>query len=155
DFVTPIKAPRVLVTGSPLGGDAHKVFKIIQEEGGVVVAMDSCTGRKPYVPLAKENSGDPLYALAEKYLQIPCSCMSPNQRRLDDLDEQIERYKPDMVIDVILVACHTYNIESIKLERHITQKHHLPFLKITTDYSSEDLGQLKTRIGALLEMQKQ
>ncbi|MBA3037590.1 MAG: 2-hydroxyacyl-CoA dehydratase, partial [Desulfobacterium sp.] len=37
---------RVLVTGCPIGGDATKVFKVIEESGGIVVAPDSCTGMK-------------------------------------------------------------------------------------------------------------
>jgi benzoyl-CoA reductase/2-hydroxyglutaryl-CoA dehydratase subunit BcrC/BadD/HgdB len=64
----------------------------------------------------------------------------------------IKQFKPDTVIDVVLHACHSYNIESSRVEKYVTEKHDLPFLKIVTDYSPEDVGQLKTRIGALLEM---
>lgn len=47
-------SPRVLVTGCPVGGDATKVFKIIEEAGGVVVALDSCTGMKAYSGMISE-----------------------------------------------------------------------------------------------------
>lgn len=144
-------APRVLVTGCPVGGDAAKVFKIIENAGGVIVAPDSCTGMKTFLNDIEENSADPYMALSRRYLEIPCACMSPNDRRLRHLDMMIERFHPDAVIDVILHACHTYNVESGKIINHIRNKHDLPFLKIETDYSTGDAEQLRTRVEALLE----
>lgn len=148
------EAPRILVTGSPLGGDSTKIYKIIEEEGGVVVAIDNCTGFKTFTGDIQENTADPLAAIAKRYLDIPCSCMTPNTRRFDELGRLIEKYRPDAVIDVVLHACHSYNIESAKVEEYVRKKHELPFLKIITDYSQEDIGQLKTRIGALMEIIK-
>ncbi len=145
-------APRVLVTGSPLGGDTFKVYKLIEEEGGVVVSMDSCTGRKSFVPTFDANEKDVYAALAKRYLEIPCACMSPNDGRFTELSTQIEKYKVHAVVDVVLQACHTYNIESHRVEKFVSEKYKLPFLKVVTDYSQEDVGQLKTRLGALLEM---
>jgi len=145
-------SPRVLVTGCPVGGDATKVFKIMEEAGGVVVALDSCTGMKPYSGFIAENSPDPYAALSRRYLDLPCSCMTPNSRRLAELDRMIERFKPDVVIDVVLHACHSYNIESHKIKEHVISKHRMPFLKIETDYSQSDVGQIRTRVEALFEM---
>ncbi|TAL39786.1 MAG: 2-hydroxyacyl-CoA dehydratase [Spirochaetes bacterium] len=144
-------APRVLVTGSPLGGDATKVFRVIEEAGGVVNAIDNCTGMKCFMDDIEENTGNPLAALARRYLKIPCSCMTPNRRRLDTMDCLVAQFKPDVVVDVVLHACHSYNIESHKLGKHVMEKHGLPFLKIVTDYSTGDIEQLRTRIEAVLE----
>ncbi|HPL64357.1 MAG TPA: double-cubane-cluster-containing anaerobic reductase [Syntrophales bacterium] len=148
-------APRVLITGSPVAGDAVKVYKIIEDEGGVIVEIDSCVGTKPFRSGIKEDTGDPLAAIAERYLSIPCSCMTPNLRRMEELSARIEKTKPDVVIDVVLHACHSYNIESSRVEKHVREKHGIRFLKIVTDYAPGDAGQLKTRIGAALEMAKQ
>jgi len=145
-------SPRVLVTGCPVGGDAAKVFKIIEEAGAVIVALDSCTGMKPFASQIAESTIDPYMALARRYLELPCSCMTPNNRRLTELDKIIHRFKPDVVIDVILHACHSYNIESHKIKEHVMKKHKVPFLKIETDYSQSDIGQIRTRVEALLEM---
>ncbi|HAR49213.1 benzoyl-CoA reductase [Smithella sp. SCADC] len=144
-------SPRVLVTGCPVGGDATKVFKIIEEAGGVVVALDSCTGMKAYSGMISENTSDPYAALSRRYLDLPCSCMTPNNRRLAELDKMIKRFKPDVVIDVVLHACHSYNVESHKIKEHVTNKHQKPFLKIETDYSQSDVEQIRTRVEALLE----
>ena len=144
-------SPRVLVTGCPVGGDATKVFKIIEEAGGVVVVLDSCTGMKAYNGIIAENTPDPYAALSRRYLDLPCSCMTPNSRRLTELDKMIERFKPDVVVDVVLHACHSYNVESHKIKEHVTHKHKMPFLKIETDYSQSDVEQIRTRVEALLE----
>ena len=144
-------SPRVLVTGCPVGGDATKVFKIIEEAGGVIVVLDSCTGMKPFASLIAENTPDPYAAVARRYLELPCSCMTPNSRRLTELDKMIKRFKPDVVVDVVLHACHSYNIESHKIKEHVMCKHKMPFLKIETDYSQSDIEQIRTRVEALLE----
>ena len=148
----PEDAPRVLVTGCPVGGDSLKVLTIIESEGGVVVALDSCSGMKPYATLIEEGTDDPTRAIAERYLKIPCSCMTPNTRRLTELDRLIDAFKPDAVVDVVLQACHGYAVESFKVGKHIQERHGLPFLSIVTDYSPSDVGQIRTRVGALLEM---
>ena len=147
-------APRVLITGCPTAGDAAKVFKLVEETGGVIVALDSCVGLKPFAEKVEEGTADPIRAIAERYLKIPCACMTPNNGRLKELDKLIDTYKPDAVIDIVLQACHGYNVESHKVGEHIMKKRNLPFLKIVTDYSQGDAGQIKTRIEALLESVK-
>lgn len=147
----PPNAPRVLVTGCPIGGDATKIFRVVEEAGGRVVAPDSCTGTKTFNGDFAENTGDPIGALAERYLKLPCACMTPNTERMNALTAIIETYKPDVVIDFILQACHGYNVESHRVARHVTENHGIAFLKVETDYSDADVGQLKTRIEALFE----
>ncbi len=140
-----------MVTGCPVGGDALKIFKIIEELGGVVTVLDACTGMKAFMDEIEENTGDPVGAIAERYLRIPCSCMTPNERRLSEMDKVIEKFKPDAVIDFVLHACHAYSIESYKVGEHVKSRHNIPFLKIITDYSDGDTEQITTRVQALLE----
>lgn len=144
-------APRVMLTGCPFGGDAQKVLNIIEEAGGVIVALEACSGYKPFMLDIAEDTGNPIKALAERYLKIPCSCMTPNNRRLTEISRMIDMFKPDAVIDVILQACHSFNIESYKVGEHVEKKHNIPFLKIITDFSQSDVGQIRTRVEALLE----
>jgi benzoyl-CoA reductase/2-hydroxyglutaryl-CoA dehydratase subunit BcrC/BadD/HgdB len=99
----------------------------------------------------EEGTGDPVRALAERYLQIPCSCMTPNTRRRTEMTRLIERVRPDAVIDVVLQACHSFNIESHKVGEHVEKNLGLPFLKIVTDFSLGDVEQIRTRVEALLE----
>ena len=74
---------RVLMTGVPMVHGAERVLDIVEQSGGLVVAMENCTGLKPLLEDVDETAADPLRALAEKYFHLPCSVMTPNDRRLD------------------------------------------------------------------------
>ena len=93
-----------------------------------------------------------MLAIAKRYLQIPCACMTPNTGRFDVLKKQVESLKPDLVIDLVLQSCHTYNVEAVKVESYVREDLGTNYLKVVTDFSQQDLGQLKTRIAAALEM---
>ncbi|HEX2967275.1 MAG TPA: 2-hydroxyacyl-CoA dehydratase family protein, partial [Syntrophorhabdaceae bacterium] len=146
-----INAPRVMLTGCPFGGDVQKVLDIVEESGGTIVALESCSGYKPFMLDIAEDTGDPIKALAERYLKIPCSCMTPNTRRLTEIGRMIDLFRPHAVIDLVLQACHSFNIESYKVGEYVQKNIGLPFLKIVTDFSQSDVGQIRTRVEALLE----
>jgi benzoyl-CoA reductase/2-hydroxyglutaryl-CoA dehydratase subunit BcrC/BadD/HgdB len=143
-------APRVLVTGVPIGPDVAKVVSLIEESGGIVVVQEACTGAKPLVENVRED-GDPLEAVARKYFNLPCPCFTPNPGRFELLDRLAREFRVQAVVDVIWMACHTYNVESV-LVRRWAQERGLPFLKVETDYSPSDTEQLRARIEPLMEM---
>jgi len=41
---------------------------------------------------------------AKRYLKIPCACMTPNTRRLSALSQIIEEFKPDAVVDFVMIT---------------------------------------------------
>jgi benzoyl-CoA reductase/2-hydroxyglutaryl-CoA dehydratase subunit BcrC/BadD/HgdB len=143
-------APRILLTGVPVGIGSHKVLQLLEECGASVVCLESCGAYKK-VALVDEE-GDPLDALARRYLQIPCSCMSPNSGRLELVARLAHEFAVDGVVDLTWQGCHTYNIESVALKRHLQRETGLPFLQLETDYSPSDSEQLKVRIEAFLEL---
>jgi benzoyl-CoA reductase/2-hydroxyglutaryl-CoA dehydratase subunit BcrC/BadD/HgdB len=145
-------APRILLTGCPLGKGSEKVLRMIEECGGAVVCMENCTGVKGLDLLVDEEEKDRYLALARRYLQIPCSCITPNTGRLALLDRLISEYNVDAVVDLTWQCCHTYNIESRVTGDSVERNHGLPFLHVETDYSNSDVEQLRTRIEAFLEM---
>ncbi|WP_291650664.1 double-cubane-cluster-containing anaerobic reductase [Clostridium sp.] len=144
--------PRILITGCPLGTATEKVIKAIEENGAYVVAFENCSGAKAVEDLVDENNPDVYNALAEKYLSIGCSCMSPNPNRIKLLDKMIDEYKIDAVVDVILTACHTYNVETLSIKRFVNAKKDIPYMSVETDFSNSDIGQLNTRMAAFIEM---
>ena len=151
EYVADGGAPRVLVTGCPTGVGVEKVIRIVEELGAAVVCQESCTGIKPTRELVEED-GDPLAAIARKYLHLPCSCMTPNNRRLDLIRELIGEFDVAGVVDLVWTACHTYNVESRVARRLVIEDMGLPYLKIETDYSPSDREQLATRLEAFLEL---
>lgn len=146
------KKPRILVTGCPIGGATEKVIKAIEENGGIVVTYESCTGAKSIDKLVDEENPDIYDALARRYLNIGCSVMTPNPNRLELLGRLIDEYKVDGVVEMILQACHTYNVESLGIRRFVNEKKNIPYISVETDYSQADIGQLNTRIAAFIEM---
>ena len=144
-------AKRIIVTGVPTGVGADKVNQIIEDCGAVVVYMDNCSGMKPYTELVDETKA-PLAAIAAKYLDIPCSCMSPNPQRLEQYAALLQDYHADGVVDITWQGCHTYNAESRLLQRHLKALGDIPYLQIETDYSQSDTEQIRTRVQAFLEL---
>ena len=143
-------ARQILITGCPLSGVTEKVVTAIEESGGVVVAYENCVGIKP-VELLVDECDEPYKAIADKYLQIGCSVMTPNTNRYVLLSKLIKDFKVDGVVEMVLQACHTYAIETTEI-RKLMQKEHMPFTSVETDYSTSDSAQLKTRLAAFIEM---
>jgi benzoyl-CoA reductase/2-hydroxyglutaryl-CoA dehydratase subunit BcrC/BadD/HgdB len=144
------KTPRILLTGTPVGLGCDKVLQLIEECGANVVVMENCSGYKKFFSVSED--GDPLQAIAEQYLKIPCSCMSPNPGRIDLLSQLIEEFRVDGVVDLTWQACHTYNVESHVVRQLVEDRCGLPFLQIETDYSESDTERLRVRIEAFLEL---
>lgn len=142
---------RILVTGSPSGGAALKVVRAIEDNGGVVVCFENCSGMKP-LELVDESNPDVYDALARKYLNIGCSCMTPNPSRMELLEKLIDDFKVDGVVDLVLQACHTYNVETAMIRKLVKEKKGLPYAVVETDYSQADIEQLNTRMAAFMEM---
>lgn len=144
--------PRILITGCPIGGVTEKVVKAIEDNGARVVFYENCMGAKAVEDLVDEKKKDVYDALAEKYLKIGCSCMSPNDHRFTLLDKAIDEYHVDAVVEVVLQACHTYAIETLNVKRFVNGKKKRPYISVETDYSTSDIGQLNTRMAAFIEM---
>ena len=145
------KDKRILLTGCPSGGVIQKIGMVIENNGGVIVCLDDCSGERTNRMLIDEDADDILRAISDRYLEINCSVMTTNEARLENTRAMIEKYKVDGVIEVVLQACHTFNVESVKVCRMVEDMG-IPYMKLETDYSTADNGQLETRISAFLEM---
>lgn len=133
------------------GRSHRKNCTFIEDNDGVVVCYEDCTGVKEISKLVDEKQ-DPIDAIADKYLNIGCACMTPNTNRINLLSELIDDYKIDGVVDVILQSCHPYSVESYGIKQFVNNEKNLPYMAIETDYSQTDVGQIKTRISAFIEM---
>jgi benzoyl-CoA reductase/2-hydroxyglutaryl-CoA dehydratase subunit BcrC/BadD/HgdB len=142
---------RVLLTGVPIVHGAERVLDIIESNGGLVVCMDNCTGLKPILEDVDETTDDPILALAQKYLRLPCSVMTTNERRLEVLRKLTEEYRPQCIIDLIWQACLTYDVESYFIKELAEKELGLPYLRIETDYSPSDSARIALRVEALFE----
>jgi benzoyl-CoA reductase/2-hydroxyglutaryl-CoA dehydratase subunit BcrC/BadD/HgdB len=121
----------------------------------VVVGEEMCTGSRYYEKLVPERDDatveEMLDDIAAKYLDINCACFTPNKGRIDDVVRLAKELKADGVINYSLQFCGTYQIEAHSVEKAV-EAAGIPVMKIDTDYSMEDVGQLSTRVEAFLEM---
>jgi benzoyl-CoA reductase/2-hydroxyglutaryl-CoA dehydratase subunit BcrC/BadD/HgdB len=145
-----ISGPRIMLSGCPMPGGSTKVPEIIEARGGTIVVEESCTGTRSFENLVDEDK-DPMTALAERYIKIPCACMTPNSKRVDGILELAKLYKADGIVYYTLQSCHGYNIERFKVQQAL-RKAGIPMLAIETDYSDSDVEQIGIRVDAFLEM---
>lgn len=144
-------APRILLTGVPVGMGSHKVVRLIEECGGSVVCLDNCSAYKK-TRVMMEEDGDPLTVMARRYLEVPCAVMSPNPNRYGALRQMAADFSADAVMDLTWQGCQTYAVEAWTLKKFVQNDLGLPYLQVETDYSETDTEQLKVRIEAFLEM---
>ncbi len=152
--VAPADAPRILVTGTPMSIPNWKLHDVIEKAGAVVVMEEMCTGSRYYSKLVGESPTDlpgMIDALTDKYLDINCACFTPNSGRIDDVIRLAQEYGADGIVQCDLQFCGPYQIEATLVDR-AAKAADIPTLRIDTDYSMGDIGQLSTRVEAFLEM---
>ena len=142
---------RILLTGCPSAGVMGKVGASIESNGGVIVAFDDCGGPRTQSKMIDADADDIMQEIADRYLSINCSVMTPNGDRMDDTIALCKKYNVDGVVDLVLTACHTFNVEA-ELMRQRMEREGIPYMKIETDYAPNDQGQIDTRIAAFIEM---
>ncbi|WP_019229058.1 double-cubane-cluster-containing anaerobic reductase [Sedimentibacter sp. B4] len=152
--VFPSGTKRIMLTGTPLAIPNWKLHHIIETSGAAVVVEEMCTGTRYFENLVDETKttiDEQLDALSNRYMGINCACFTPNEGRIKDILRLAEEYQVDGIIDVNLKFCNLYDTEGYKVERAIKEAG-IPVLGIETDYTDQDAEQLRTRIGAFVEM---
>ena len=122
DFPVSSDAKRIMLTGCPTGGLVNKVGRVIEANGGVVVCPDDCMGERTNRMLVDEGADDILRAIAERYLSISCSVMTPNAGRMENTATLVEKYRVDGIVDCVLTTCHTFNVESALMQRAMEER---------------------------------
>jgi benzoyl-CoA reductase/2-hydroxyglutaryl-CoA dehydratase subunit BcrC/BadD/HgdB len=151
--VFPENTPRILVSGCPQAVPNWKLPFIVESSGAVIVGEESCVGERGTRNLTDENGEtveQMMDAIADRYFQVDCAIFTPNPDRLKHIQEMVAAYNADGVIHYGLQFCQPYLMESMPVEKAMEDAN-IPCLRIETDYSMEDVGQLKTRIEAFIE----
>ena len=146
--------PRILLSGCPMAIPNWKVATLIETSGALVAMDEMCTGIRYFRHLVDEGAGDVeglLDAIADRYMEIDCAVFTPNQERLEHIKELVKDHSIDAVVYYALQFCDPYTVEAFRVQQEM-EKEGIPFLYLETDYSPEDVGQLTTRIQALIEM---
>lgn len=146
-------SPRIMVSGTPMALPNWKLHNIIETSGAVVVNEESCIGTRYFKDTIADTDGSMehmLENLTDRYMQIDCSCFTPNNERIEQVIKEYRGSNAQGIIHYTLQFCHTYNIEAVRI-KEACDKNGIPFLSIESDYSPEDIGQIQTRVEAFLE----
>ncbi len=150
---SPKGSPRILLSGCPMAVPNWKLPWIIETSGAAIVGEESCVGERGTRNLT-DDSGSSVEALmqsiVDRYFQVDCAIFTPNPDRLNHVKAMYKDYNADGVIHYGLQFCQPYQIESLPVEKKL-EDDGIPTLRIETDYSMEDVEQLKTRVEAFIE----
>lgn len=152
--IVPAGTKRIMLTGTPLAIPNWKIHNIVETSGAAIVCEEMCTGTRYFENLVDESQTTiegQIDALSERYMGINCACFTPNHGRIDDIIRLAKEYKVDGVIDINLKFCSLYDVEGFTVERALKDAD-IPVLGIETDYTDSDAEQLRTRVGAFIEM---
>ena len=148
-----VNAPRLLLIGPNIANGDYKIMELIEEAGGDIVIEEVCEGIRSYWQPV-ESKGDPIESLAKAYLRqrVPCGYMtSSTKTRLDFALKLIKDFTVSGVIFYNLLGCETYDAESYFFTQKM-EENKIPTLVLESDYGMADIGQIKTRIEAFMEM---
>ncbi len=151
--VKPAGTKRLLLSGCPMAVPNWKVPAVIESLNAVIVGEESCIGERGSRGRVDRSARDVnglIDALVDRYLEIDCAIFTPNAERLTHVKEMAREYKADGVVLYGLNFCSPYQIEAIEVEREL-ENAGIPAIRIETDYSQEDTGQIQTRIEAFIE----
>jgi len=137
-----------------VGGHLHdpEFIKIIESQGGLVVADRFCTGTIPGFKSIELNGGNPYKTLAEHtFKKTLCPRMMEDfDRRLNTIIDTMQEYKVDGVVIEIIKFCDLWGVDAMPLVTALREKG-IPVLKLEREYRLGGEGQLRTRVQAFIE----
>lgn len=152
--VVPAGTRRILISGCPMAVPNWKIPYVVESSGAVIVGEESCIGQRHTRDLVSEDArslDEMIDALVDRYMRIDCACFTPNDERIEHIKQLAGELNADGVIHYALQFCQPYQIEASRVEKEL-EAQGIPLLRVETDYSMEDIGPLKTRIEAFVEM---
>jgi benzoyl-CoA reductase/2-hydroxyglutaryl-CoA dehydratase subunit BcrC/BadD/HgdB len=152
--VVPEGTVRLMLSGCPMAVPNWKLPYIVESSGAVIVGEESCIGTRNTRDLVAETGStesELIDALVDRYMRIDCACFTPNTERMENIANMARELNVSGVIHYALSFCQPYAIEAYKVEKALSAAS-IPMLSLETDYSMEDMEQLKTRVEAFVEM---
>ncbi len=141
---------KVALVGGPV--PQLEFFDLLEEYGLEVVWDDLCTASRFAAGTVRE-SGDPLRALAERYLRRrPCPTKrDPDNRREEELLAGIAAGGARGVVFVQQAFCEFHSFDYPGLKRRLDAES-IPSVRLDLEHPFAPTGQMRTRLQALSEM---
>jgi benzoyl-CoA reductase/2-hydroxyglutaryl-CoA dehydratase subunit BcrC/BadD/HgdB len=161
DWVCSPDTSRVMITGTPMfWPDNWKLPSLVEESNpqGIIVADEQCSGERILndpVGVDEWSMDDMLNAISDRYLMAStCPCFTSkdgNQDRINWLLNKVKDWNIQGVIYYVVRGCMLYAMEYTRVKKAL-DKINVPVYYLDTEYTREDVGQMKTRVEAFLEM---
>jgi benzoyl-CoA reductase/2-hydroxyglutaryl-CoA dehydratase subunit BcrC/BadD/HgdB len=142
---------RLMVVGGIL--DDPRYLEVIESQGGLVVTDSTCFGSRDFWVDVREDTEDPLMALAQYYVSDRPSCprtFGLHEKRADFIKQMIDDFRVDGVILERLTFCDVWGFEQFPIVNDF-KRWNVPLLALDREYTLGAVGQLRTRVQAFLE----
>jgi bzd-type benzoyl-CoA reductase N subunit len=142
---------RLLLMGGILDDPAY--IKVIEDQGGLVVADSLCFGSRILWADVDEKTKEPIAALARYYVAERPSCprtFGDYERRIGLVKEMVRDFEVDGIILERLAFCDHWGFEQATIENDLKEAD-IPRLIMDREYILSGVGQLRTRVQAFLE----
>lgn len=147
----PTCGQEIYLAGSPIFFPNLKMVHLLEEAGLKVVMDDLCSSERLFpgaVYFDDPSDHGLMKALAQRYHQgCLCPTFADNDRRINNIIAPAHKACIKGVVFHVLKGCHPFDLESMTLERKLKDEG-LKFIKLETDYTSEDSQNLLTRLEA-------
>ena len=143
--------PRLLLSSDLLDNPAY--VDLVEEAGCLVVMDDMDTGSRYFWEMVDGSGEDPAYALAKRYLKNRSPRMLDWEEQIGQTIQWVKEYHINGVLDLPDLYDYTRALRRPFVERRMKQAG-IPVMSFERDYHLANVGQLKTRIGAFLEILK-
>jgi benzoyl-CoA reductase/2-hydroxyglutaryl-CoA dehydratase subunit BcrC/BadD/HgdB len=149
------KEIRILLSGAPLFWPNFKLINIIEQSGAKIVVDELCSATRSFYDLVEidEYSFNGLIeAICARYLlSSTCPCFIKSDNRIDKILSLYREFNCMGIVYHSLRLCQLHDIDSMTIKK-VLKEEEIPFLQIHTDYSQEDIEQIKTRVEAFIEI---
>ena len=142
-----------MLTGSTLALGDYNILDLLEEAGASIVIEEFSEGLRDYWQTV-ENDFNPVRALAKTYFtnKIPGAFFRGSAtERFDYLLRLSSQFKVNGVVWYSLMYRDSYDIEAYLFPSRLKEVE-IPMLNIKSDYSAGEIGALRTRIEAFIEI---
>ncbi len=137
--------PRVYLIGSAITYGANQILELLEQELRIVGDFNCGISRFLNIEIKDKNLNGIKHAY---YNQPPCIFKRPNHKFYEWTSSQLKKYTCDGIVAWTLDYCDSYEFELKRMESRFG----FPILRIRSDFSFQNLSQIKTRISAFREM---
>jgi benzoyl-CoA reductase/2-hydroxyglutaryl-CoA dehydratase subunit BcrC/BadD/HgdB len=141
--------PRVLLSSDMLDNPAY--IELVEQAGCLVAMDDLDNGSRYFWKTTDGGSEDPAYDLARRYLKNGSPRMFNWREQIEQLVAWVKDFNIDGVLELVDMFDYPRGFRRPYLESWLKEEG-IPVMSFDRDYCLANVSQLKTRIGAFLEI---